>query len=224
MHSQKTFLLVVTLMSFLNLTLGQGSLAFRNLDFEEANLPYLPPGQSGGLVAVSNALPGWTAYFDTSAQTEVLYNNQALDYASISILSSNYASGPLGFGSGSYYAFLKGGGFTGGSLITPALTQTGQIPASANSLRLTAYSAPYVTFLGNHIPLVALSSSGFNTIYGGDISGFAGMIGELRFTSGFSYLDNILFSTQQIPEPSAFSLVGAGILLFARRSRLVARS
>jgi hypothetical protein len=58
--------------------------------------------------------------------------------------------------------------------------------------------------------------------WGVDISGFAGQVGELRFsigpgTAGSSFLDFIQFSTQPIPEPSALAMIGLGGLVFGRR-------
>jgi len=49
---------------------ASGQTAFQNLDFEAAHdLP-----ASGGIVATSNALPGWTAAVDSSLLSTVWYN------------------------------------------------------------------------------------------------------------------------------------------------------
>src|SRR6266478_1815757 len=55
---------------------GQGS--FQNLDFEAANLPTVPSGQSGGLVLSSDAIPGWTAYYGSSQTSQILHNDLSL--------------------------------------------------------------------------------------------------------------------------------------------------
>jgi len=60
--------------------------------------------------------------------------------------------------------------------------------------------------------LVVLSSQGDYSIYGGDISQFAGQTGELRFTSytHFSYLDGIQFSTETVPPVPSLQVRGSG--------------
>ena len=40
---------------------GFGQTDFRNLDFEAARVPDLPPGAPGEVVTRSDALPGWLA-------------------------------------------------------------------------------------------------------------------------------------------------------------------
>jgi len=189
---------------------------FRNLGFEEANLPYLPPGQSGGRVAASNALPGWTIYGGYT-YPDVLYNSEALDSASVSILSTNYSGVLPGLASGTYYVHLRNDWL---NINRSAIGQTGQIPASAVTLLLDAayIFPPAVHFGGVYIPMVEVGTKGqYGSVYGGDISAFAGQIGELRF--GGSWFDNIRFSNQPIPEPSAVSFVVLGFCLFRCRSR-----
>ena len=77
-----------------------------------------------------------------------------------------------------------------------------------------------VTFDGQMLPLFALGSGTNFQVYGADISPFAGMVGELRFTvyPGVSpnttvFLDSILFSNQPIPEPSVSGLILCGALI-----------
>ena len=48
----------------------------------------------------------------------------------------------------------------------------------------------------------------------GNISMFAGQTGELRLGSDGGVVDNIQFSLEPIPEPSAFALFVLGSLLF----------
>ena len=74
-----------------------------------------------------------------------------------------------------------------------------------------------LSFGGQNIPLVKLGSSGNNVIMAGNISMFAGQTGELRLGSDGGVLDNIQFSLELIPEPSAFALFALGALLFLTR-------
>jgi hypothetical protein len=194
---------------------------FQNLSFEKANLPYLPPGQFGDRVSASNALPGWTVYGGYT-YPDVLYNNEALDSASISILTTNYLYGVPDLASGTYYVKLRGASYD--PTLTSAIGQTAQIPVSAISLLLDGYYSPTVTFAGISIPMVEIGPrrGPYASSYGADISAFAGQVGELRF-SGFSYFDNIRFSSQPIPEPSTLllAMVGVGVIYF--RSKCATR-
>lgn len=188
--------------------------SFQNLSFESAR-PFFDPSipVDHNPVNATNALRGWTIYGGYT-YPGILYNNEALDSASISLLSINYTYGIPGFASGAFYVKLRGASFDPTQI--PAIGQTAQIPVSAMSLTLIAYDPPEVTFQGNTIPLVNMGNCGlyfgtYYSTYGGDISAFAGQVGQLRFSSGFSYFDNIQFSTQPIPEPSAqglFALCG----------------
>src|SRR5204863_8899967 len=66
-----------------------------------------------------------------------------------------------------------------------ALGQTGLIPADARSLRFTAnldVSSLFVTFNGQNLPFIPLTSGSNFEVYAADISRFAGQTGELLFT------------------------------------------
>jgi hypothetical protein len=95
------------------------------------------------------------------------------------------------------------------------------IPARSESIRFYYFSefsiAPSVAFDGNQIPLYFLTLTTNNQpIWGGDISSFAGQVGELRL-SGFGNLDNIFFSPEAVPEPAVFGLFALGSLLLGWR-------
>ncbi len=106
----------------------------------------------------------------------------------------------------------------GSGIPVPALAQTGTVPASAQSVRFYGLAEFAVSFAGQTIPISQLDTTPHYNIYGGDISIFANQTGELRFTGG-GYLDNIHFSSQQVPEPSMFGLFGFGALLLGWRLR-----
>jgi hypothetical protein len=186
--------------------LGQGT--FHNLDFEEASVPFLPPGQYGADVAVSQGLPGWTAYTYSSTDpvTTILHNNMSLGAPAIAILGPSWSSG--GTLQRSYSVLLQPS-FPG--LVTePSIAQTGMIPANAQSIRYYSkllYETAGVSFGGQTLPVSILGgslSAGF--IFGADVSAFAGQKGELRFFGG-GYLDDIQFSAQPIPEPTLSGLI-----------------
>ena len=103
------------------------------------------------------------------------------------------------------------------------MSQTGLIPAWAESIRFEAVQQPSavptgglpVAVGGQNMPLIPLG----NDFYGIDASAFAGLVDELRFTvttnpAGlFILLDAISFSSQAVPEPSALLLAATGVLV-----------
>jgi len=74
---------------------------------------------------------------------------------------------------------------------------------------------------GQSLSYTTLFSDSSYTLYGADISSFAGQPAGLVFQAPGStsfIIDDIEFSTQIIPEPSLLALLGcAGLLLAARR-------
>ncbi len=201
--------------------LGQGT--FRNLDFELANLPILAPGQYM-IVSDADALPGWTAYLGTDLQTTILYNAQTLGDASVSILGPNYQAGPTL--QGDFMAFLAAGR---GHSIT-SLRQTGVVPNDAQSLRVVIASDPTENFEfslnGVALSMVPLAVGPSATLYGADVSTFAGQSSLLNISAYLSpsaptffgfRLDDIRFSNQPIPEPSVFGLLALSAFLLGWR-------
>ena len=212
-------------------TCAQGN--FQNLDFESAHLPALPTGQYGSVIASSNGFPGW------AVSTAVLQNNFTLGMASISILGPNWTAsmGQVGLIGGiiegRYSAVLQAGNAGSSSVFLDAsIAQSGLVPADSKSLQIKVYalggSALTVNFGGQNLPLIALGSSTDYTLYGADITPFAGQVGVLALTASaipFHFntveLDSIVFSTQSIPEPSGLALFGIGALflgIFRRRN------
>jgi hypothetical protein len=83
-----------------------------------------------------------------------------------------------------------------------------------------------VTFNGQNVPFVPLSVILGQQMYGGDISGFAGQTGELRFTeqpihsaTSAAEIDNISFSPSPAPEPGTCVLILGGAALWAANRR-----
>jgi hypothetical protein len=75
--------------------------------------------------------------------------------------------------------------------------------------------------------MVALANTPNYTLYGGDITAFAGLNAELRIAalatptypfSAFAF-DSISFSDQAVPEPGALCLIGLGALFLGWRLR-----
>jgi hypothetical protein len=220
---------------------GHAQGTFQNLNFEAASIP---SGTQPSLLPISSALPSWGAYWASNpgatpvmsnALTQVSYDYFSLGGAVVSVLDTNVGLGfvPL---QGSYSAALFGGQGVGATIY-----QFGLVPTGTRSLQLSAYSfgpSLIVTLGGqviNMVPLSVVSRSGFPasyTIYGGDISSFAGQAEQLSITEpGPSsnppselFLDNIVFSPDAAPEPSVFGLSALGALLVGTRALKQRRS
>ena len=204
---------VAVSIAFLRNVSGQG---FVNLDFEAANLSVYGAGPAA--VPATNAIPGWTAYISGIPQTTISFNDVALNDAAISI------QGTTGFEpavAGRYSIFLQA---TYREIVTntAAIGQTGSIPVGDQSLIFLgnlflagSIGNVQVTFNRQDLSLVAISNALNYTIYGADISPYAGQTGQLLFTANnntYAELDNIQFSSLPIPEPSELALTAIGAL------------
>ncbi|MCX6929773.1 MAG: PEP-CTERM sorting domain-containing protein [Verrucomicrobia bacterium] len=81
-----------------------------------------------------------------------------------------------------------------------------------------------VSLGGVDLPYSPISAGANYTLYGADISAFAGQLEQLMFTAlpgGNNYwtLDDIQFSTQLVPEPGVFGLAALGALFLGWRVR-----
>jgi hypothetical protein len=185
---------------------------FVNLDFEAADVSAY--GSGPAFVPITNAMPGWQEGYAGGSQLGfgfVIYNTVSLGSAEISLQGPGSSYQPF---QGNYFVLLQPN-YPSGQVI-PAIAQVGTVPNSAQSLRFFAFGSLSVSFANQQIPLSVLDSTPQYTVYGGDISAFAGQTGELRFEGG-AFLDNIFFSPQPIPEPSGFGLVACGALLLGWR-------
>ena len=189
---------------------------FVNLDFEDANLS----GYSAGPVPAVDAIPGWTAYLGGMALTNINYNVTG----GITIEGSHRGSSIQG----NYFIYLEGSG----GFLQPdenaSIGQTGTIPATARSMIFWgAFYTPFdiISFNGQPLPVTGTGSGANYSIYGVNISAFAGQTGQLLFTSrstpaaGGDAIDNIQFSSSAVPEPGVLSLLGLGGLFLASRCR-----
>jgi hypothetical protein len=218
---------------------------FVNLRFETTTItPVVFPGGTRYVATV----PGWSwtppGNFVNGDPNSVGYNELALDSPAVNLQGTNSPFAPSI--QGMYSILLQGGSQFVPSTSYSAIWQTGQIPATSESLIYWG-GALQVTFNGQPLTPVAISSTANYTVWGMDISAYAGQTGELRFSkpwlptnfSDGALLDNIHFSSIPAPEPSAFVLCGAALLFFlgarlmkrrkalqrmaARRSRLAVR-
>ncbi len=200
--------------------LAQGT--FQNLNFESANVTGYPVGSS--TVPISSALPGWTG------PSLIWYDTLSLGGALVSINDTN-----TGFGfvpiQGRYSAYLFSQGLNSPTSVT--ISQTGLVPGGTMSLQAKMAwfgAAPVVKLGGQTINMVPLQTFPDYVLYGGDIPpSLAGQVALLSFTEpppaqsspGGLLLDSIIFSPQQIPEPSGLALSGLGAFLlgfFRRRN------
>jgi hypothetical protein len=194
--------------------------SFVNLNFESADAS----GNSGGYVSTSAALPGWTAYYGYSGNPTAL-STPIIGYDSVSLggavvfledANANSGFGPLPI-QGNYSVLLQGS--IPHAATSASIGQTGTVPISAQSLIFfgSLYGGSLqITFNGNNIPFSTVGNGANYTVYGADISSYAGQTGQLLFTAPVynnALLDNIQFSSESVPEPTTFALAALGALL-----------
>ena len=196
-------LFCLTLLIAFSRSPAQAQGTFQNLDFEAAQI--LPGGFP------SNSVPGWSAFSGTNQLTTIYYN-YALSLPIVGLWGSN--------------SLVISGNFTLDLSQTGSVSQVGFVPADTQSLffkSVNADPAKLVVSLGGESLLYAPISSGANyTLYGVNISQYAGQTAELKFLApglAGAKIDDIEFSSQAIPEPTVFLLIllGSGILLCGRR-------
>ncbi len=239
----KTIKLIILSIGVAFTALSAHAQSFTNLNFESAtpSTPILGP-VGPFYQPVGLALPGWTAYMGTTPQSEILQNDYTLGSGSVDIFGPDYtAAGPQGsfdpgIIDGNFTVFLQAGAPSPG-LGNASIEQYGTVPMAIQSLEFKAWdwlpstSILAVSFKGNILSPVVIGSGSNYTLYGANISGFAGQSGQLEFSavwnlSGPSYteLDDIAFSTNSVaPEPSIVALTAIGGLFFGTRKWLVRR-
>ena len=172
-------------------------------------------------------MPGWTLYIGTNQTPQVLFNDLTLGSASVDLLGPGNTNGGLII-DGSYTAVLQAGVGQNSTEASASIAQTSLVPVTARSLLFEEAGDTYVSASvgGQNIPLCALSTttnSGFVvTLYGGNISNFAGQTEQLEITSPDTpdefngiYIDDIQFSMSSVPEPGTYALLYCGGAVFA---------
>jgi hypothetical protein len=205
---------ILVLLCLLQKSYGQG---FENLDFESADVT----GYAPGFIPVSSALPDWSAYFisggTTNALTQITYDGISAGTAGIFIEDSSSAFiSPL---QGAYSVAIFGSQFESE---TAVISQTGLVPNGTMSLLMDVYlfNSFQITLGGQTINMIPLQTFSNYTLYGGDISSFAGNIETLSLIAPPTGLgngaefDNIQFSSLLVPEPGVLGLLALGGLIF----------
>ena len=201
---------------------------FINLDFESANLPVIPAGQSGGLVPVADAFPGWQVFYGNAlgtpaATVEHNYVSIGAINASMHGPSSSYAI------EGNYTALLQSGlsiFSTNAATRGVSIAQSGLVPADSQSLQFKLYGSRNTNFAvflgGQNLPLFRLSDTPGYSVWGVPTTSFTGQVTELRFSvlspddrfyNSF-YVDSFEFLPNPVPEPGTWTLLTLGGALF----------
>jgi len=164
-----------------------------------------------------------------SANLSPMYNDLSLGTPNVSLLGLNHQYGPAPL-DGAYSIILQAFPYGTGS---PSISQTGLVPASARSLFFEAEQSGsgtpagilQVSLGGQNLPVYAVSSGANYTLYGADVSAFAGQTKQLTFLAdaigpgdNFWEIDDIQFSPSSVPEPSVLGLFVLGGLFFRFRS------
>jgi hypothetical protein len=212
-------LLLTSLLCALTRGGAQAQGTFHNLGFESANLPAIPPGQYGGSVSSLDALPFWTCFLGSNQVTQVLHNNFTLGQASIDILGPNWSYGYIL--DGQYTVVLQPGAGGSGYDVGASISQTGLVPADAQSLQFRArFSSPIEVSLGGQVLSVIPIGAGTDyTLYGANIPvSEAGQVATWTITAlpgpnTFTYFDALAFSSFQVPEPATAGVFALGALL-----------
>lgn len=224
MKTIKNIILIILILILRQNGEAQG---FLNLNFESANPSGHPPNSSD--VPVTSAFPGWSVSYGTpgvgtNAASTVWYDGLSLGGAFVSVNDTNTGSGfvPL---QGRYSAYLFGGLSSGGNPTYSTISQTGLVPNGTLSLLMDVkpWNGFSVSLGGQTINMVALQTFSSYTLYGGDISAFAGQSVQLSITAPPTsipngvLLDDIVFSPSSVPEPSTLALGALGTLLLGFR-------
>ena len=195
--------------------LAQG---FINLNFESS---FITNARDTGYGFASGAanIPGWTTFdsfgeINYAGGTTVAYNIEPLDGAAVSLEGTNYWTPVI---QGRYSLFIKGGSqWAYYPRNGRAMAQTGQIPLSTLSLTYwgSSWNGLVVTFNRYPLSFMDIGDTTGHTVWGADVSAYAGQTGELRFTAPWlsaGMLDNIQFLPTTVPKPSTLGLLTCGI-------------
>ena len=192
---------------------GQG---FVNLNFESATISnHAEIGSYAYTAIVSGWTYGQNYNYVNGNPDSIPYNNTALDAAAVNLEGTNNLFGPSAI-QGKYSIFVQGGSQFAYTTNGASIMQTGQIPATAQSIFYWG-GALQVFFNGQTLAFNAISNKPNYTVWAADISAYAGQVGQLSFTALWQtsgLLDNIQFSSTPVPEPSNLALVALTLALF----------
>ena len=200
--------------------------AFTNLNFEQAKpVPIIGNPNYPYAVTVASALPAWTVTEAGIEPTIILENDPSLGATAVMLSGPGYYPG-FGPIDGNYSAVLQG--IAPGT--TASISQTGLIPIGTQTLFFDAEPAFGIPFgqlellIGTQVvPFAIVATEPNYTLYGANISQWAGLTEQLTFSApGGSdnnwILDDISFSTNSFaPEPGIVVLSAIGGLLFGAR-------
>jgi hypothetical protein len=205
---------------FLAALSAQAQGTFQNLDFELANPGQTVESPNGYPVAynvpVANALPYWNVYYGDVQQNTVNFNSPGLGSTLVTLVGEGWPAID-----GNYSVLLQGGGTASAA----SITQTGTIPSGTESLFFEAQPGEGIldVLIGAQIvPITAMGNGANYTLYGANISAWAGDSESLTFSALEDLsqpnnweIDDISFS--DVPEPSMVALTAIGGLLFGAR-------
>jgi hypothetical protein len=166
--------------------------SFQNLNFEDAN-PVLVPGSPyyPYFATVASALPYWTVSYGSVQPTGIFYDDVSLGADAVSLIGADAPPqldiSPI---DGNYSVLLQG--IVPGTEVS--ISQTGLIPSGMQSLLFEAafpleMQGPMELLVGSQVvPFSAVGSGANYTLYGANISTWAGDPEELTFSAiGGSY-------------------------------------
>lgn len=191
---------------------------FVDLDFEQSTILSSTPFPGENLNFGIANVPGWTVsssfglVSNYSSGAVIGYNNPTLDAPGITLITRDFARLGRPVINGQFSLLLEGGDAPPGYGMAPSIEQTGQIPSSAKTIEFDGYyyDPLHITFNGNVLSFKTLQTYANYSVFGADISAYAGQTGELLITdpidTGFMAMDDISFSTSEIPEPSVLTL------------------
>jgi hypothetical protein len=218
--------------------LAQARGAFQDMNFESAQVIFNSyPAYPNFTIATTNALPSWAAFASGIGPGGII-RTQQLTYVYYGLVPlgspTNLPPVALGPASGGTTTRVSIDGNFDVFLNTGFISQTGQVPADAQALLFKVHSyelggSVLASLDGQSLPLSLLltvpdtSQRIGYTLYGANISSFAGQTADLVFSGagGGALLDDIQFSTEPIPEPSCVVLayLGSGIFFYVRKRK-----
>lgn len=198
--------------------------SFQNLNFESIGASSI--SSNGIWLSWSLAAPAWD--HAAGGDSFFVYHNTPPtgEYGQYYFLADKYSTAwtPL---QGDFSLVLVSGSYNRSDPTSPWVNawidQSGLVPADAESFRLRATGDFSVTFNSTPIEMTWLGGDA----YGADISEFRGQTVSLRIWNDATtwnegvVLDELNFSTQAVPEPSAVALllVGAGAVMLTRKGK-----